>query len=159
MLQFSIGMGLMIFSIFVGSFKYFDNVDQIIAKERAIKTAERQALEVKQFSSRFNRARESAVRKGEDKRANIQRMLSLDGRSLELTYTREDNNNSSRMFYHEYMISGNVGFERVTRVLSVVAQAPGFTIQSVCMNCKHTSVSSKGLIPIEIKGRLYVTNK
>lgn len=159
MLQFSIGIGLIIFSIFVGSFKYFDNVDQIVAKERAIKTAERQVLEVKQFSSRFNRAKESAIRKGEDKRANVQRMLSLDGRSLELTYTKEDNNNTNKMFYHEYLISGEVNFERITRVLSVLSQASGFTIQSVCMNCKHSAVSAKGSIPIEIRGRLYVTNQ
>ncbi len=158
MLKFSIGIGLIIFSIFVGSFKYFDNVDQIAAKERAVKTAERQSLEIKQFSSRFQRAAQSAIPKGQDKRANVQRMLSLDGRSLELTYTREDNNNQSRMFYHEYLISGEANFERITRLLSVVANAPGFTINSVCLNCKHSVVSAKGLIPIEIRGRLYVTN-
>lgn len=163
MVRFSIGVSLLILSLFIGVTQYFDNVDRIQGAEARFERTQQQVREMGQFSERLDAAKEMAMERGNDQRARLENTFNLREIGLQFQFTaspRPDAPESQFFYRHEFQISGQATFFDVFNLLNTMENTPGFIINYVCIRCDNLNVQAPegGKEPVSIRGYLNVYN-
>lgn len=163
MIQFSLGISLIILSLFIGISQYFDNEDKIQGAQNRFERTQQKVREMGQFSTRLERARKLALEAGQDQRARVEDRLELPEMGLELRFTsspRPDSPDRQFFYRHEFQISGQATFFDMIKLLNTLENSKGFVVNYACIRCDNVAVDEpeEGKEPVTIRGYLNVYN-
>lgn len=166
MIQFTIGIALAIFALIVGSYQYLENEQIIGRQQQRLIDIERQKIEAQQMQVRLRRIADKLMPRGDDQRANIEKLLGLEDTKLTFRFVTQANPNdaSSRYFYrHDFEITGGIDYFKGMQMINKADNLPGAVLYQACFNCTRLgSRAGSDLGPNEqillIKGYLYVHN-
>lgn len=163
MVQFSIGISLIILSLFIGISQYLDNQDSLQGAQARLERTQQKVREMGQFSTRLERAKQLAIEAGQDQRARLENSLELQNMDLELRLTsspRPDSPERQFFYRHEFQISGQTSFFDMIKLLNKLDNTRGFVVNYACIRCDNAGVeeAEKGKEPVIIRGILNVYN-
>lgn len=167
MIQFTLGIALAIFALIVGSYQYLENENIISRQKYRIVEIDRQKVEAQQMQVRLRRISDKLMPRGEDQRANIEKLLGLEDTKLTFRFLTQANptDPGSRFFYrHDFEISGSIDYFKGMQMINRADNLPGTVLYQACFNCTRLSGSrsqqetSQNEQILLIKGYLYVHN-
>ena len=163
MVKFSIGVSLIILSLFIGGNQYFENENKIQNAENKLERTQQKIKEMSQFSQRLTKAKSLAMKRGNDQRARLESNLGLNEIGLELKFSsspRPDSREAQFFYRHEFTISGQSSFFDAFKLVNTLEQKPGFILNYVCVRCENINVEApeEGKDPLRIRGFLNVYN-
>lgn len=166
MIQFTIGIALAIFALIVGSYQYLDNEQIIARQQQRLVDIERQKVEAQQMQIRLRRIADKLMPRGDDQRANIEKLLGIEDTKLTFRFLTQANPNdaASRYFYrHDFEITGGIDYFKGMQMINKADNLPGAVLYQACFNCtrlgsRATSDLRENEQVLLIKGYLYVHN-
>ena len=159
MIKFATGLAIIIFTLVIGSYSYFENQSSLVRKQATLRTLETESTEIKKFSSRMEKVKKLSLELGQDQKSNIDKLLGFTDYQLAFKFTQQDNNVNQKVLKHNFTITGEASYSKIIKTMERVVRTPGFVITSTCLNCKGSVRSRlKDQIPVTIKGVLYVYN-
>ncbi len=162
MIKFPLGLSLLILSIIIGSFQFFEDKDALYKSQQMFKHMQSQIDEMKHLEKRKAKIDNLVMRTGDDQKANIERTLELGGTSLSFRFSSniKPDAPANRFFYiHEFNIRGNASYFETIKLMQKMENTPGFIITHICFKCGLSGVAKEeGKYPILIRGLIYVSN-
>lgn len=164
MIQFAIGLALLAFSIFVGSFQYFDNVQSITNFQERLENTKRQVRQASQFEKRIARVRELVMPQGDDQVSKLNKRLELGGTKLTFQLVSKVNPDdpANKYFYrHTFEINGVARYFAFFNLLNQLDSTPGVVLLQACMECGNPPAGTKVADDehvVRIRGYIYVYN-
>ena len=160
MIKFTIGIAILAFTSIVGSFQYFENIDEIIIKERALVEAKEKRDRYQTIEDRAKKVRKISLAKGEDKKNTIERMLNIGapGLTFEFIGQSKQNQGVDAIYNHNFRIEGPAEFTTLMETLKTLRETPGFVVSKVCYGCKsgRKAKMEEGQHHAIIEGQIYV---
>ncbi len=138
-MKFTLGLAILAFTAIVGTYQYYENSDLLEARARGLERAKKRSLESVRLHNRLQEVRKMAVRKGDDQKSSIERLLQIGASTgLEFQFLGQPRSDGNPALYrHSYRIEGPTDFRTSMRLLNNLALLPGFTIHRVCYGCKN----------------------
>ena len=163
MVKFSIGISLIILTLFIAGNQYFENQNNIQNAENKLERTKQKIKEMSQFSQRLTTAKSLAMKRGNDQRARLESNLGLTEMGLALKFTsspRPDSREAQFFYRHEFTISGQTRFFDAFNLVNTLEQTPGFVLNYVCIRCENINIETPedGKEPLRIRGFLNVYN-
>lgn len=166
MIKFTLGIALAIFAIIVGGYQYFANEDLIVRQNQRLLDIERQKVDAQQVQIRLRRIADKLMPRGDDQRANIEKLLNLEETKLTFRFLTQANptDPASRYFYrHDFEITGPIDYFKGMQMINKADNLPGAVLYQTCFNCTRlgrgvTASTEAGEQILLIKGYLYVHN-
>lgn len=167
MIQFAIGITLLIAGLGWGGLNYFEKTNLIAEIQRSIDDSRQRESQAKQLEDQRNRLREQTIERGQDQRANLIRTLGLEAEPrLNFRITAEapaaDQVNKS-FYHHTFELDGPMSFAAFVQMIDRLEKATGLTVTYSCFRCGAVSSNANaGANPGEyqavIRGNIYVHN-
>lgn len=161
MMKFTIGAAILVFTVIVGSYQFFQDKETLNQRERGLVQVRQKLHQSKQLLERLQLVRERAMERGQDQKFTIERALGIGDPGLQLQFVgrpQSADGGDSRTFYrHTYRITGLSDFQTAWQVVRKLVEVPGFSIHKFCMNCTRTPRNTPtGYRTVQIEGYLYV---
>lgn len=159
MIRFAIGLTLVVCSLLIGGYMYWDQTKQIEDARYALIDAESRQDEAGQLQNRIRMARRTAMVSGDDQKFTIERLLDIGAPGLEWRFvgTPRQYGSNRALYRHTFRISGPTTYAESQEVMRKLATLPGFVPYKYCFACsvppKDTPAS---LQMVQIEGYLYV---
>ena len=161
MIQFTIGIALFAFAAILGTFKVFENIDQIQVTENSLRSSMKDRDRVLKIQTDIQKAVKDTLETGQDQKNNIERLFNLAEKDLAFNFVGQPTQNPAApgIYYHTYRITGSETYATISDLLAIIASTPGFTVYRTCFNCTRTNRELKpGHHTVLIEGYLYVHN-
>jgi hypothetical protein len=159
MMRFTIGLILLAFTAVVGGYQLFSNYELIQVRERGVQDLSRKLDQNQRLIGRLQKVREQTMRRGQDQKFTIERMLGIGEPGLGFTFVGQPQKagGSNAFYYHTYRISGPATFDEAYELLKKLAKRPGFSVYKFCFGCtRKPRGSPKNTNMVQIEGYLYV---
>lgn len=159
MMKFTLGIAILAFTLIVGTYQHFENIDMIAIKERALKEAEKKKRKYQGIESRSKLVSRMAIAKGEDKKNTIERLLGIGEPNLSFEFIGQSKQiqGVDSIYKHSYRIEGPTNFDDLMKTVKSLRSIPGFIVNKVCYGCGSSRKKFKeGEHPVIIEGQLYV---
>ncbi len=161
MIQFTIGLALFAFAAILGTFKVFENIDQIQVSENSLRSSMKDRDKILRIQTNIQKSVRETLEAGQDQKNNIERLFNLADKDLDFNFVGQPTQNPAApgIYYHTYRITGTETYSNVSDLLTLIASTPGFSVYRTCFNCSRTNRELKpGHHMILIEGYLYVHN-
>lgn len=161
MMKFTLGFAILVFTFIVGSYKYYENIDLITAKERGLVEAKEKRDRYLRIEQRTKQIPKFAVVRGDDKKNIIERLLEIGEPGLSFNFIGQALRQDAHLgiIRHNFKISGPASFDTVQTLLKkmqTLPSLPGFVVYDICFGC---ATSNKQLDEnehmVNIEGYLY----
>jgi hypothetical protein len=159
MMRFTIGLAIIVFTLMIGGYQYFDNKGLIEAKERGLRETEQRLQEARDLQRRVKSIRKVSMLMGDDQKFTLERMLNIGAPGMELRFVGQPRyaGGNRALFRHTFRITGPATFESSVTVLQTMAGLPGFAPYKYCYACSNTPKGTpEHLRMVQIEGYLYV---
>lgn len=158
MMKFTLGIAILVFTLIVGSYEYFDNEELISAKQRGLAEAKAKQQRFERIENRSKQISNFAIPRGEDKKNTIERQLGIGEPGLKFSFIGQARRETAHLgiIRHTFKIEGPATFAQAIKVLNDLHDRPGYVIYDTCFNCsfaKRDLPQNQHLIKIE--GYLY----
>tara|TARA_R110000868_G_scaffold218576_2_gene469328 strand:- start:253631 stop:254137 length:507 start_codon:yes stop_codon:yes gene_type:complete len=161
MMKFTLGFAILVFTAIVGSYKYLENEDLIIAKERGLQEAISKRDQYLRIEQRTKQIPKFAVVRGDDKKNTIERLLEIGEPGLNFNFIGQARRQDAHLgiIRHNFKIAGPATFEETQNLLKkmqTLAALPGFVVYDICFGCAVTNKELKqNEHMVNIEGYLY----
>lgn len=161
MMRFTVGLSILIFTIIVGAYQFFQNKQTVTQRERGFVSVQQKLRQNQQLVESMKLVRERAMERGSDQKFTIERLIGIGEPGLSFEFVGRPTTSGSvddRTFYrHTYRITGVSDFNSALVALKKLTQTSGFTVNKFCMNCTRTPRNAPtGFKTVQIEGYLYV---
>ncbi len=159
MIKFAAGLALMVMSLIIGTWKWFDQSADYKAKVAGLEDATSKREEGLDLNQRVKKVRAQSMQTGDDQKFTIERLLDIGPPGMEWRFIGQPRTiGGSRMLYrHTFRIVGPSTFGQSEELMRRLVTLPGFVPTRYCYAC--------GLVPkgtpedqrmVQIEGYLYV---
>lgn len=161
MMKFTLGFAILVFTIIVGSYKYFENIDLIEAKQRGLIEAKDKRDRYIRIEQRTKQIPKFAVARGNDKKNIIERLLKIGEPGLTFNFIGQARRHDAHLgiIRHNFKISGPSTFVKAQALLKsmqTLPSLPGFVVYDICFNCATTNKQlNEDEHMVNIEGYLY----
>ncbi|MFZ2620120.1 MAG: hypothetical protein WAX89_04535 [Alphaproteobacteria bacterium] len=159
MMRFTLGLAIIVFTLIIGGYNYFENVKLLDAKQRGLDDVENQLREAQELQNRVQNIRKTSMLMGDDQKFTLERMLDIGAPGLEFRFVGQPRYAGSNraLFRHTFRVTGPADFATSVGVLKKMATLPGFTPYQYCFGCVATPKGTPAQLKmVQIEGYLYV---
>lgn len=144
MMKFTLGIAILVFTAIVGSYKYVENEDLLIAKQRGLIEAKDKLERFLRIEQRSKQVPKFAVARGDDKKNIIERLLEIGEPGLKFNFIGQARRQDAHLgiIRHTFKITGPATFSQTQEVLKkmqTLPSLPGFVIYNFCYGCGTTN--------------------
>ncbi len=161
MMQFTLGLAIIAFTLIVGSYQYFENDDLIKSRKYALEEAINRRTEMQRLKLKVAGIKNISMETGNDQKFSIEKMLNIGAPNLEFNFIGQgkSSNNSGVIYRHSFRIKGPASFSETMDILRKLSKQKGFVVSRVCYSCqKSRKELPNGKVIVQIEGFLYVYN-
>ena len=162
MIRFSLGLSLLVLSVFIGVVQYFENKEALFRAEDSLRRTQKQVAEMGQFNKRVEQVKRVVMIQGEDQKSKLERLLGLSETKLGFKFLSnvKPNDPANQFFYrHEFEVAGAATYFDIVKLINQMESTPGFIINSICFRCNIPGVNPSGnMYTVRIRGYIYVYN-
>ncbi|MAF31362.1 MAG: hypothetical protein VXY83_04670 [Pseudomonadota bacterium] len=161
MMKFTLGIAILVFTAIVGSYKYMENEDLIVAKKRGLIEAKDKLDRYQRIEQRSKQIPKFAVVRGDDKKNIIERLLEIGEPGLKFNFIGQARRQDAHLgiIRHTFKITGPATFNETQELLKkmqTLPSLPGFVIYNLCFGCGATNEQlAEDQHMINIEGYLY----
>jgi len=136
MIQFTIGLALFAFAAILGTFKVFENIDQIQVSENSLRSSMKDRDKILRIQTNIQKSVRETLEAGQDQKNNIERLFNLADKDLDFNFVGQPTQNPAApgIYYHTYRITGTETYSNVSDLLTLIASTPGFSVYRTCFN-------------------------
>lgn len=159
MMRFTIGLALLVFTLIIGLYQYYDNSSLIEAKQRGLRNVEERLNDALTLQERVKNIRNVTMLQGDDQKFPLERALNIGEPGMEFRFVGQPRYAGSNrgLFRHTFRITGPATFEDTVKVLNTMAGIKGFAPYKYCIGCTAAPKGTpKGFEMVQIEGYLYV---
>jgi hypothetical protein len=161
MMKFTLGIAIIVFTAIVGSYKYVENEELIIAKQRGLIEAKDKLERYLRIEQRSKQIPKFAVVRGDEKKNIIERLLEIGEPGLKFNFIGQARRQDAHLgiIRHTFKVSGPASFKELQDLLKkmqTLPSLPGFVVYNVCFGCGATNQQlGENQHMINIEGYLY----
>lgn len=161
MMKFTLGIAIIIFTSIVGSYKYLENEERIIAKQRGLISETEKRERFLRIEQRSKQIPKFAVVRGDDKKNIIEKLLEIGEPGLKFNFIGQARREDAHLgiIRHTFKISGPATFaetQKLLKTMQTLPSMPGFVVYSTCFGCGATNKKlEEGEHMVNIEGYLY----
>ena len=159
MMRFTIGLAVMVFTLIIGGYQYFENNSLLEAKKTGLRDVQQRLEEALSLQQRVKNIRKVSMLMGDDQKFTLERLLNIGAPGMELRFVGQPRyaGGNRALFRHTFRINGPATFEDSVKVLAQMATLPGFAPYKYCFACSNVPKGTpENLEMIQIEGYLYV---
>jgi len=159
MMRFAIGLAIIAFTIIVGTYQFFEDVDSINARQQGLERSLKKQKKFMKIQKQSKNLASNAVAKGDDKKNKIERQLGIGKPNLSFSFVGQSNEQNKPLFRHTFKITGFSKFDHYLTTMRNLDKLPGFIVYNTCYGCIAKKVRTKRADDehsVTIEGYLYV---
>ncbi|PIZ31724.1 MAG: hypothetical protein COY40_01280 [Alphaproteobacteria bacterium CG_4_10_14_0_8_um_filter_53_9] len=159
MIRFAIGLTLLVCSILIGGYMFWDNTGKIERARYELEDTYSRQDDAGKLQQRIRTARRTAMVAGDDQKFTIERLLDIGAPGLEWRFvgTPRQYGSTRALYRHTFRIVGPTTYAESQEVMRKLVTLPGFVPYKYCFAC---TVAPKDTPPelqmVQIEGYLYV---
>ena len=159
MMRFTFGLAILVFTVIIGLYQYFENTSLIEAKERGLRDVKQRLDDALTLQERVKNVRNISMLEGDDQKFPLERALNIGEPGMQLRFVGQARYAGSNrgLFRHTFRITGPATFEDTVQVLQTMSGIKGFAPYKYCIGCANTPKGTPdGFRMVQIEGYLYV---
>ncbi|HEX2859495.1 MAG TPA: hypothetical protein VHP58_04800 [Alphaproteobacteria bacterium] len=159
MIRFAAGLALMVLTLIIGTWQWFDQASQYQAKKAGLEDAVAKREEGLDLNLRIKKVRAQSMASGDDQKFTIERLLDIGAPGMEWRFVGQPRitGGTRTLYRHTFRIVGPSTFAKSQELMRRLVTLPGFVPYRFCYAC---GLAPKGTPSdqrmVQIEGYLYV---
>ena len=158
MIRFAAGIAIIIFTLMLGGYTYFDNASGYESRTYALEDALSKRDAGKDLQKRIKDIRNVSLENGTVQKLNLERMLDIGAPRLDLRIIGQPliRGNNKALARYTFRVAGPTTYPEAQAVLERMTRLPGFVPYSFCFACTSTPRGAPPeLSMVQIEGYIY----
>lgn len=158
MIRFAVGVGMVIFALIFGAYRFFDLSSRYEDLSVALEDAYGKRDEGKDLVQRIREIKKIGMVVEDAQKFNIERLLDIGAPGMEWRFVGQPliRGNNRALYRYTYRISGPTTYADSQALLERMNQLPGFVVYRYCFNCIQPARGTpENLKMVQIEGYLY----